>query len=372
MLFFQNFVMDFHSTLMRVMTVCSFGRVLGTGDYVLLEGFWVLVICFGRVNVLGAGDYVLCEKFWAQVIMCFVRGSRHRWLCALWEVLGTGDYVLLEGFRALVIMCFGMGSGHWWLCDFGRVLGTGDYVLLEGFCVLVVFAFGRVLGTGDYVILEGIWALVIMWFWKGSGQWWLCAFGRVLGAGGICFWKGSGHWWLCAFGRVLGIGDYVILKGFWALVIMWFWRGLGHWWLCALEGFWTFIAWRVIKNVLTLWGNTGLRLRLKYWNLSPFLWTCTLSPSYLISEYMPFGHFLKAYSTDLHGSACNYSQINVCDNTLDWKTATTKFQTKFNFGGLFFTWWNNLGDIHIPLHSESQEECILFGFQTEGDIFTCS
>ncbi len=35
----------------------------------------------------------------------------------------------------------------------------------------------------------------------------------------------------------------------------------------------------------------------------------------------------------------------------------------------FFTWWNNLGDIQIPLHSESLEECILFGFQIEGDIF---
>ncbi len=29
----------------------------------------------------------------------------------------------------------------------------------------------------------------------------------------------------------------------------------------------------------------------------------------------------------------------------------------------FFTWWNNLGDIQIPLHSESLEECILFGFR---------
>ncbi len=36
----------------------------------------------------------------------------------------------------------------------------------------------------------------------------------------------------------------------------------------------------------------------------------------------------------------------------------------------FFTWWNNLGDIQIPLHSESLEECILFEFQIEGDIFS--
>ncbi len=34
---------------------------------------------------------------------------------------------------------------------------------------------------------------------------------------------------------------------------------------------------------------------------------------------------------------------------------------------VFFTWWNNLGNIQIPLHSESLEECILFGFQIEGD-----
>ncbi len=36
----------------------------------------------------------------------------------------------------------------------------------------------------------------------------------------------------------------------------------------------------------------------------------------------------------------------------------------------FFTWWNNLGNIQIPLYSESLEECILFGFQTEGDILS--
>ena len=55
----------------------------------------------------------------------------------------------------------------------------------------------------------------------------------------------------------------------------------------------------------TLWAITGLRLRLKYWNSLPLLWTCTLSPSYLISAKIPFGHFLKAYSTDLHASACS-------------------------------------------------------------------
>ncbi len=37
---------------------------------------------------------------------------------------------------------------------------------------------------------------------------------------------------------------------------------------------------------------------------------------------------------------------------------------------VFFTWWNNLRAIQIPLHSESLEECILFGFQIEGDIFS--
>ena len=55
----------------------------------------------------------------------------------------------------------------------------------------------------------------------------------------------------------------------------------------------------------TLWAITGFRLRLKYRNSLPLLWTCTLSPSYLISAKIPFGHFLKAYSTDLHASACS-------------------------------------------------------------------
>ncbi len=36
----------------------------------------------------------------------------------------------------------------------------------------------------------------------------------------------------------------------------------------------------------------------------------------------------------------------------------------------FLNWWNILGDIQIPLHSESLEECILFGFQIERDIFS--
>ncbi len=34
------------------------------------------------------------------------------------------------------------------------------------------------------------------------------------------------------------------------------------------------------------------------------------------------------------------------------------------------TWWNILGDIQIPLHSESLEECILSEFQIVGDIFS--
>ncbi len=37
---------------------------------------------------------------------------------------------------------------------------------------------------------------------------------------------------------------------------------------------------------------------------------------------------------------------------------------------IFFIWWNNLGDIQIPLHSDSLEECILFGFHIEGDIIS--
>ncbi len=45
------------------------------------------------------------------------------------------------------------------------------------------------------------------------------------------------------------------------------------------------------------------------------------------------------------------------------------FCPKDQFWRSFFTWWNNLGDIQIVLHSENLEECILFGFQIEGDIF---
>ncbi len=40
------------------------------------------------------------------------------------------------------------------------------------------------------------------------------------------------------------------------------------------------------------------------------------------------------------------------------------------FWNIFFTWWNNLGDIQIQTQCECLEENILFGFQTEGDIFT--
>ncbi len=40
------------------------------------------------------------------------------------------------------------------------------------------------------------------------------------------------------------------------------------------------------------------------------------------------------------------------------------------FWNTFSTWWNNLGDIQIPTQCECLEENILFGFQTEPDIFT--
>ncbi len=40
------------------------------------------------------------------------------------------------------------------------------------------------------------------------------------------------------------------------------------------------------------------------------------------------------------------------------------------FWNTFVTWWNNLGDIQIPTQCECLEENILFGFQTEGDIFS--
>ncbi len=40
------------------------------------------------------------------------------------------------------------------------------------------------------------------------------------------------------------------------------------------------------------------------------------------------------------------------------------------FWNTFFTWWNNLGNTQIPTQCECLEENILFGFQTEGGIFT--
>ena len=54
---------------------------------------------------------------------------------------------------------------------------------------------------------------------------------------------------------------------------------------------------------LTLCGITGFKLREKYLKSDPFLWSWTLSPSYLISLNMPLGHFWKAMSIDLHGAA---------------------------------------------------------------------
>ncbi len=45
-------------------------------------------------------------------------------------------------------------------------------------------------------------------------------------------------------------------------------------------------------------------------------------------------------------------------------------QIYLGFWRSFFTWWNNFGDIQIALQSESLEECILYGFQIEGDIFS--
>ena len=46
------------------------------------------------------------------------------------------------------------------------------------------------------------------------------------------------------------------------------------------------------------------------------------------------------------------------------------FCSKANaFWNSFFNWWNSLGDIKIAHDCESLEECVLFGFQIEGDIF---
>ena len=39
------------------------------------------------------------------------------------------------------------------------------------------------------------------------------------------------------------------------------------------------------------------------------------------------------------------------------------------FWNSLFQWWNNLTDIKIPFNYENLEECILFGFPIEGDIF---
>ncbi len=36
------------------------------------------------------------------------------------------------------------------------------------------------------------------------------------------------------------------------------------------------------------------------------------------------------------------------------------------FWNTFFTWWNNLGDIHIPTQCECLEKNVLFRFQNEG------
>ncbi len=59
-----------------------------------------------------------------------------------------------------------------------------------------------------------------------------------------------------------------------------------------------------------------------------------------------------------------------CKYCHEFHTFSYSVQKKINFGGLFFTWWNNLGDIQIPLHSESLKEFILFGFHIEGNIFS--
>ena len=40
------------------------------------------------------------------------------------------------------------------------------------------------------------------------------------------------------------------------------------------------------------------------------------------------------------------------------------------FWNSFFNWWNSLGDIKISDDCDSLEECVLFGFQIEGGIFS--
>ena len=39
------------------------------------------------------------------------------------------------------------------------------------------------------------------------------------------------------------------------------------------------------------------------------------------------------------------------------------------FWNYFLQWWNKLTDIKIPFNFEHLEECILFGFPIEGDVF---
>ena len=40
------------------------------------------------------------------------------------------------------------------------------------------------------------------------------------------------------------------------------------------------------------------------------------------------------------------------------------------FWNSFFNWWNGLGDIEIVPGFDCLAECVLFGFRTEGDIFS--
>jgi len=52
------------------------------------------------------------------------------------------------------------------------------------------------------------------------------------------------------------------------------------------------------ERASTLCFCTGFRFLLKHENLSPFLWICTLSPSYFISACIPFGHLFTQSSKD--------------------------------------------------------------------------
>ena len=56
-----------------------------------------------------------------------------------------------------------------------------------------------------------------------------------------------------------------------------------------------------------------------YFNIEALTWT--LSPSYLISEYMPLGHLSSANPTDLHASA-NIGSTGVIKDTLMLKYKT--------------------------------------------------